>query len=312
MLATAQASLTQPGSDGVPVERVRALASYGDLAALDAEVRTSATPPELPDIGSCIDARMAPEGSPGDLPFLRRFEMRLDPATVGWAVGEPSGRGVIQAWLRMADGREPDPLLLLLAVDALPPVTFDLGIQGWAPTLELSAHAPGPAGPGVAAGAGVDPQPRGRAARGGRRGVGLHRPAGRTVAAARPGAPLAPALSSGLALPAHLVQVDGEDETLSRVLRDRPQLTARRPVADILRSDRQRLRDLAETIRARATNRLPSVWRPRLEVRGNSLPRAATAPCICGTPPSSSSPGRARPPRRRRGSRPVSASERAG
>jgi hypothetical protein len=40
----------------------------------------------------------------------------------------------------MVDGREPDPLLLLLAVDALPPVTFELGLPGWTPTLELTAH----------------------------------------------------------------------------------------------------------------------------------------------------------------------------
>lgn len=40
----------------------------------------------------------------------------------------------------MADGREPDPVMLLLAVDALPPVTFDLGLSGWVPTLELTAH----------------------------------------------------------------------------------------------------------------------------------------------------------------------------
>ena len=148
MLATGQASLSQPGPDGAPVERVRALASYGDLAGLDADVRTSATPPDLPDLDRCVDARMAPEGTAGDLPFLHRFEMRLDPATVGWALGEPSGRGVIQAWLRMADGREPDPLSLLLAVDALPPVTFDLGIPGWAPTLELSTHVRARPAPG--------------------------------------------------------------------------------------------------------------------------------------------------------------------
>jgi hypothetical protein len=83
---------------------------------------------------------MAPPGSAGDLPFLHRFDMRLDPDTVGWAIGEPSHRGVIQGWVRMADGREPDPLMLLLAVDTLPPVTFDMGLPGWAPTLELSAH----------------------------------------------------------------------------------------------------------------------------------------------------------------------------
>ena len=139
-MATGQASIWQPGPDGAPVERVRALATYGDLAALPGDVRTSAAPPELPEPDACVSAAMAPKGSAGDLPFLDRFDMRLDPATVGWALGEPSHRGVIQGWVRMADGREPDPLMLLLAVDTLPPVTFDLGLAGWAPTLELSAH----------------------------------------------------------------------------------------------------------------------------------------------------------------------------
>ena len=74
--------------------------------------------------------------------------MRLDPATTGWAVGKPSGNGVIRGWLRMADGREPDPLLLLLAVDALPPVAFELGLPGWTPTLELTAHVRARPAPG--------------------------------------------------------------------------------------------------------------------------------------------------------------------
>ncbi|MGW2641052.1 thioesterase family protein, partial [Streptomyces sp. NPDC001348] len=42
-----------------------------------------------------------------------------------------------------------DPLSLLLAVDALPPTAFELGIVGWVPTVELTVHvrhrpAPGP------------------------------------------------------------------------------------------------------------------------------------------------------------------------
>jgi hypothetical protein len=40
----------------------------------------------------------------------------------------------------MRDGREPDPVMLLFALDALPPVAFDLGILGWAPTLEFTGH----------------------------------------------------------------------------------------------------------------------------------------------------------------------------
>ena len=73
-------------------------------------------------------------------PLLERFGTRIDPAYVGWAVGKPSGSGIIQGWFKLADDRPLDPIALLMVVDALPPVTFDLGLPGWAPTLELTAH----------------------------------------------------------------------------------------------------------------------------------------------------------------------------
>ena len=99
--------------------------------------------------------------------------------------GKPSGNGVIRGWLRMADGREPDPLLLLLAVDALPPVAFELGLPG----LDADARADGararPPGPGLAAGQPHQPHPGRRLPRGGRRGLGQRGPARRPVATAR-------------------------------------------------------------------------------------------------------------------------------
>ena len=80
--------------------------------------------------------------------LMERFDMRFDPDHVGWAVGEPSGRGELQAWFRLIDDREPDPIELLMVVDALPPVTMDLGMLGWAPTLELTAHVRAVPAPG--------------------------------------------------------------------------------------------------------------------------------------------------------------------
>ena len=50
--------------------------------------------------------------------------------------------------LGLEGGREPDVLALLSAVDALPPVTFCLGMPGWAPTLELTAHVRARPAPG--------------------------------------------------------------------------------------------------------------------------------------------------------------------
>ncbi|MFC1430477.1 thioesterase family protein [Streptacidiphilus sp. N1-3] len=139
-VSTGGASLLQTAEDGSPVERLRVLASYGDLSAAEGDVRTSAVPPEMPPPDQCISTEHAPPDFLTQADLLRRLDLRLDPACVGWALGEPSGIGRIQGWLRLADGREPDPLMLLLAVDALPPVTFDLGLMGWTPTLELTAH----------------------------------------------------------------------------------------------------------------------------------------------------------------------------
>ncbi|WP_035795782.1 acyl-CoA thioesterase [Kitasatospora mediocidica] len=139
-LSTGTASLYQDGEDGAPVERLRVLASFGDLADQEGEVHTSATPPVMPPPEQCVGMEHAPPSLIEQAELLQRFDMRLDPATVGWAVGQPSRQGRIQGWFRFADGRMPDPLALLLVADALPPVTFDLGLPGWAPTIELTVH----------------------------------------------------------------------------------------------------------------------------------------------------------------------------
>lgn len=149
-MSTGTASLLQTDDSeaGHEIERIRALATYGDLAGRPDDVRTTATPPEMPPPEDCVSSSQAPPSFMEQAGLLERLDLRLDPSCVGWAVGQPSGRGLIQGWLRMADPREPDPLLLLLACDALPPVTFDLGLFGWAPTLELTVHLRGVPAPG--------------------------------------------------------------------------------------------------------------------------------------------------------------------
>jgi acyl-CoA thioesterase len=147
-VSTGQASITQGDGQGGEVERLRVLATYGDLGAIDADVSTTATPPQLPPPEECLSSKQAPPHFLRQATMLERLDLRLDPATTGWAVGKPSGNGVIRGWLRMADGREPDPLMLLLAVDALPPVAFELGLPGWTPTLELTAHVRARPAPG--------------------------------------------------------------------------------------------------------------------------------------------------------------------
>ena len=145
-MSTGQVSVSQPGPDGALVERMRALASFGDLDA-SATVLQTAPPPDLPPPEECVSSTEAPEFLSA-ASLLERIEIRLDPGTAGWLEGRPSGRGEMRGWLRLRDGREPDPVMLLFALDALPPVAFNLGILGWAPTLEFTGHVRGRPAPG--------------------------------------------------------------------------------------------------------------------------------------------------------------------
>lgn len=133
---------------GAGVERMRLTATLGDAATATEPVHLGPALPAMPSPEECLPVRR--DGSPLAEPIriLDRLDVRIDPATAGFAVGRPTGRGTIRAWLRMADGREPDVALLPLAVDALMPVAFDLGALGWAPTLELSGQVLGRPAPG--------------------------------------------------------------------------------------------------------------------------------------------------------------------
>jgi acyl-CoA thioesterase len=96
--------------------------------------------PDAPPVEECFSMAehrdLAPEGV--QVPGLSsRVDIRLDAATAGWAVGQPSGEPVLRAWMRFTDGREPDPLALVTFADALPPTSFALGNLGWAPTVQL-------------------------------------------------------------------------------------------------------------------------------------------------------------------------------
>lgn len=137
-MSTGQAALVQDGEDG-PVERMRALVTVADLEP-DGTVHRCEPAPDMPAPDACVPSSAAPAELAGAFTLTERLDVRFDPETVGFAVGAPSGRGELRAWMRLADGREFDSVALLLALDALPPVAFDLGLMGWAPTIEFSGH----------------------------------------------------------------------------------------------------------------------------------------------------------------------------
>ncbi|WP_340539909.1 thioesterase family protein [Nocardioides sp. GXZ039] len=141
-VATTRAELRQ-GDD----VRIAVLATLGDLDRLPADDATTAAPPDLPPVGECVPHR-PPPGFEAGIALLGRFDLRLHPDHVGWTTGQPDGSGVLSGWFRLEDERDPDPLSLLLVVDALPPVTFTHGLFGWAPTLELTAYVRARPAPG--------------------------------------------------------------------------------------------------------------------------------------------------------------------
>jgi acyl-coenzyme A thioesterase PaaI-like protein len=81
--------------------------------------------------------------------IMDQVDLRLEPDSLGFAAGRPSGRGELRGWLTLPADEPFDATSLLFALDAFPPATFDVELTGWVPTLELTAYvralpAPGP------------------------------------------------------------------------------------------------------------------------------------------------------------------------
>lgn len=132
--------------DGRPC--VEAMITQGMLEETD-PWWSRADPVEIPDEADCFRGPPDVPGSDFRVPLMEVVEHRLDPAGLGFAVGKPSGNGVFASWQRLANGADWDPLSLLVALDPVPPISYDLGLPGWAPTVQFSAYlrrlpTPGP------------------------------------------------------------------------------------------------------------------------------------------------------------------------
>ncbi len=108
-------------------------------------------PPGFPSIEDCVDLGQwrGTTGLDGTTGYAAQVSVLMDPATAGWRRDTPSGLPEMRGYFQLRDGQDPDPFVLAMAVDGLPPVVFGLGATGWAPTVELSWHmravpSPGP------------------------------------------------------------------------------------------------------------------------------------------------------------------------
>ena len=96
-------------------------------------------PPALPALADC--PRVPAVGPTGRVVgYFDHVDLRIDPTTALWAQGRPQGQAEIRGWMRRDDAADASPLDLLVFCDAMPPVTLDLGLMGWVPTLELTVH----------------------------------------------------------------------------------------------------------------------------------------------------------------------------
>lgn len=106
-------------------------------------------PFDLPPIDECVKVPASRGAGEMVVSIMDRSDLRLDPAVIGFATDQPSGRAELRGWISFADRRPIDPLGLLFIVDAFPPATFELARTGWVPTISLTAYvravpAPGP------------------------------------------------------------------------------------------------------------------------------------------------------------------------
>ncbi|CAN5349282.1 thioesterase family protein [soil metagenome] len=116
------------------------MASVGDRTGIEGPSWTDAPAPAL------TEAQLSPRAGDPSLPFTppavaARLGLRIEAATAGFAVGRTGDQARIRGVLSAPPGDPTDQLLALVACDLTPPAVWNaLGVKGWVPTVELTAH----------------------------------------------------------------------------------------------------------------------------------------------------------------------------
>lgn len=129
--STVTARLDQDGG-----ERLRLLATFAESGAITGPVGFSVAPPAIPAPDECLPP---PPMIRAAADIAERFDYRITPQT-RWIRGTLGDTARLDAWIRFADGREPDAAALPLLVDAFPPAVLEVVEAAGTPTLELTVH----------------------------------------------------------------------------------------------------------------------------------------------------------------------------
>ncbi|MFI0422403.1 thioesterase family protein [Spongiactinospora sp. 9N601] len=133
-LTQARARLSQ---DGRPM--VDAVLTLGLLDDSGPEW-SAVQPPSIPPEDECVLVPNDPPVTGFTIPLMDVVEVRIAPGDLAFMFGAPRREGVTHSWQRLKDGSDWDPLSLLVALDPVPPASYDLGVPGWAPTVQLTAY----------------------------------------------------------------------------------------------------------------------------------------------------------------------------
>lgn len=128
--ATVRGSLTQEGK-----VRLTMLATFSDLTRSQGiDEHFAPMPPNLPPIEQCVHRSKLVQGV--EIPLLNVTDVYLRQQD---ATPDPNKEALIEGWVRLADGTEPDVFGLPYFVDAFPPSPIArLKNVGWVPTIELT------------------------------------------------------------------------------------------------------------------------------------------------------------------------------
>lgn len=132
-VAATRASLIQNGKTLVDATVTTATLSTSDAPEWSIE------PPRMPPPEECVPTVLDHPRGPGPK-FLRHLDMRFDPDTMLWALGQPGKIPEIRHHFKLTEDYDPDPLMIALGDDAKPPAPLSIGVLAPITTVELTLN----------------------------------------------------------------------------------------------------------------------------------------------------------------------------